>query len=172
MAAAAVAATLLAGGGESAASGKGKPPRWCVYHGGGCGGTGDDQLHGGQGMDLQIGGLGADDLNGNADGDLLIAGTTAFDADEAALCAIMAEWTSARDYATRTANLRGTGSGPRANGNTFLQADGAGRTVFDDGAVDRLSGASGMDWAFANLDGGVLDDVSGVIGSELIEDID
>jgi titin len=133
------------------------------------GGAGNDTLHGGLGLDLLIGGLGADDLVGNADGDLLIAGTTAHDANEAALCAIMAEWTSARDYATRVANLRGTGSGPRANGSYFLNAT----TVFDDGAVDRLTGSSGQDWIFANIaDGGVLDDITGVLGSELIDDID
>ena len=136
------------------------------------GGAGNDQLHGGQGLDLLLGGLGADDLVGNADGDLLIGGTTAFDANEAPLCAVLAEWTSGRDYAARVANLRGTGSGPRANGNYFLAADGPGRTVFDDGAVDRLTGAGGQDWIFANIDSGILDDVTGVIGSGLIDDID
>ena len=59
--------------------------------------------------------------------DLLIAGTTAYDGNEAALAAIMAEWTSGRDYATRIANLSGTGSGPRDNGSVFLMASGPAR---------------------------------------------
>jgi hypothetical protein len=82
---------------------------------------------------------------------LLIAGTTAFDQNQAALDAIMAEWTSDRSYADRIANLSGTGSGPRANGDIFLLANGPSATVFDNGATDVLNAASGMDWFFANL---------------------
>jgi len=44
--------------------------------------------------------------------------------------------------------------------------------VFDDAAVDRLIGSAGQDWIVANLDSGVLDDVAGLLGKELIEDID
>jgi hypothetical protein len=136
------------------------------------GGTGDDDLLGGSDRDLLIGGLGADQLVGNSNDDILIAGTTAFDANKAALCAILDEWTSSRDYATRVANLKGIGSGPRENADYFLRAKGSDRTVFDDGAVDHLVGSSGQDWMFANLDSGVLDQVSGLLGSESIEDID
>jgi titin len=140
------------------------------------GGDGNDQLHGGQGQDLLIGGLGADNLVGNADGDLLIAGYTAHDNNQAALCALMAEWTSARSYTSRVANLRGDVTSPdfasRLNGSFFLKTDGADRTVFDDGAVDVLTGSAGQDWIFANIDSGVLDNVTGVQGSELIDDID
>jgi hypothetical protein len=135
------------------------------------GGAGKDELEGGQGRDLLIGGLGADTLIGNADDDLLIAGTTAFDSHDVALGAVMAEWTSARDYATRVANLKGTGSGPRANGNNFLKASGPEVTVFDDGAVDVLTGSGGDDWYFANLVGGVLDQVKGLGGSEFVEEL-
>ena len=66
------------------------------------GDDGDDLLVGGQGRDLLIGGLGADRIVGNSDDDILIAGTTDFDASDAALRAIMAEWTSGRSYATRS----------------------------------------------------------------------
>jgi hypothetical protein len=83
----------------------------------------------------------------------------------------MSEWTSPRDYATRIANLRGNGSGSRANGNVFLKADGDGATVFDDGAVDQLVGAAGEDWFFANIAGGNLDDLGGIEGSEFVDDI-
>ncbi|HVK07597.1 MAG TPA: LamG-like jellyroll fold domain-containing protein, partial [Gemmataceae bacterium] len=122
------------------------------------GGAGDDQLTGGQGRDLLIGGLGADALKGNGDDDLLIAGTTAFDDDELALAPILAEWTSERDYATRVANLRGEGSGPRANGDYFLVASGPAGTVSDDDAADVLQGASGTDWFFFDP---LLDTLSG-----------
>jgi hypothetical protein len=114
---------------------------------------------------LLIGGAGADTLNAGSDGDLLIAGTTAFDANEAALAAIMAEWTSGRDYATRIANLSGTGSGPNNNGAVFLIPSGLNATVFDDGAVDVLIGGAGMDWFFANL---WQDNIHGRAASEIV----
>jgi 6-phosphogluconolactonase (cycloisomerase 2 family)/PKD repeat protein len=135
------------------------------------GGAGNDVLDGGEGRDLLIGGFGSDTLNGNDGYDLLIAGTTAFDDDTAALEAIMAEWTSARDHARRVANLKGTGGGPRANGNCFLKASGPNATVFDDGAVDVLTGSGGRDWFFANLSGDFLDQVTDLDGSELVEEL-
>jgi Ca2+-binding RTX toxin-like protein len=115
------------------------------------GGAGNDTLMGGRGQNLLIGGSGAATLNAGSGDDLLIAGTTAFDNNEVALAAIMAEWASGRDYATRIANLSGTGTGPRNNGDYFLIAGGPNATVFDNGAVDVLSGGSGMDWFFANV---------------------
>jgi hypothetical protein len=115
------------------------------------GGRGNDHLLGGGGRDLLIGGDGLDQLVGNGGDDLLIGGRTAFDADEAALWALMAEWTSAREYEVRVANLNGTGSGPRSNGNIFLKAAGSGVTVQGDGVEDRLTGSSGRDWFFVGL---------------------
>jgi hypothetical protein len=129
------------------------------------GGSGDDVLIGGAGQNLLIGGEGADILNAGGEDDLLIAGTTAFDANELALSAIMAEWTSGRDYATRIANLSGTGSGPNNNGAIFLIASGPSATVFDDGAVDVLNGGAGMDWFFANLS---QDKIHGRHASEIV----
>jgi VCBS repeat-containing protein len=120
---------------------------------------GDDLLVGGGGRDLLIGGEGADRLVGNADDDILIAGFTDHD-DDHALCAIMNEWTSTRDFATRVNNLiGGPGAGAnRANGNTFLNAD----TTHDDGREDVLTGSSGIDWFLFNVDGdgGVRDRVT------------
>ena len=100
---------------------------------------GDDP---GNGRDILIGGTGTDKLFGAGGDNILIGGTTAHDDDATALVAILAEWTSGNDYATRVANIR-AGLG---------QSDGfslsAGVTVFDDGVVDELYGSSGMDWFF------------------------
>ncbi|MCI0357419.1 MAG: hypothetical protein L0211_02915 [Planctomycetaceae bacterium] len=115
---------------------------------------GNDLLVGGAGRDILIGGLGADRIVGNADDDILISGTTSHDANIAALAAILAEWTSTRDWNARTANISGAGTGPRENGMFFLTA----LTVQDDGARDVMTGSSGFDWFFANL--GSEDDAS------------
>jgi hypothetical protein len=65
----------------------------------------------------------------------------------------MGEWTSSRDFATRRANLSGSGTGMRANGNYILTASGNERTVSDDGAdADTLTGSSAEehDWFLYN----------------------
>ena len=61
--------------------------------------------------------------------DILIGGTTAHDGDNAALLAILGEWTSGHSYDTRIANIHGGLNGVPALDST---------TVLDDGAVDRL----------------------------------
>jgi hypothetical protein len=118
------------------------------------GGTGNDTLIGGRGRDLLIGGGGKDVLFSESDQNIVIGGSTAFDQDQAALAAIMAEWTSDHDRNTRIANLSGTGSGPsfdsRLNGNIFLTANGAAATVLDDGVRDRLY-VEELDWWFAGV---------------------
>jgi Ca2+-binding RTX toxin-like protein len=125
------------------------------------GGNGDDTLTGGKGLNLLIGGDGADRLVGNGGDDILIGGRTDFDDNQAALYALMAEWTSPRSYADRVANLRGSGSGPRLNGNDFLQSTGSGATVFDDGFADQLTGAAGSDWFFIGLGDTITDQHTG-----------
>src|SRR5439155_1336373 len=65
----------------------------------------------------------------------------------APLDAILAEWNSGRDYATRAQNIR-TGSGPLLSSAFRLQA---GVTVFNDADVDDFTGAAGADWLFADL---------------------
>ena len=110
------------------------------------GGAGKDFLHGGAGRDLLIGGRGRDVLLGTWGDDILIGGTTAHDGDNGALMAIMAEWTSGRDFATRVANLEdGSGSVDRLNDGFFLQL-GSGGTVFEDGEFDVLAGGPHDDW--------------------------
>ena len=55
-----------------------------------------------------------------------------------ALAAIRDEWASNRNYPTRVDNLRGVGTGPRANGNYFLKVSGTDQSVFDDAVADRF----------------------------------
>jgi len=75
-----------------------------------------------------------------------------FDDNGAALAAIMAEWTSSNDYATRIAHLRGDLAGG-LNGSVFLRSKGPDATVFDDGAADTLQVGPRQRWIFATLDG-------------------
>ncbi len=126
---------------------------------------------------LLIGGLGADKLVGDADDDILIAGVTAFDANDSALQSIMAEWSSTRDYGTRLANLMDTGTGTnfqaRLNGTAYLKTTGPDATVFDDGALDVLTGNAGQDWFIFNATGsGVKDQVTDLKTGEFFTDLD
>jgi len=116
------------------------------------GADGNDSLTGGTGRDLLIGGLGLDTLKCEAGEDLLIADKTNFDHNAAALLAIHAEWTSASSYTDRVLHLTGTAGG--LNGSTFLQP---GTTVYDDEAIDSLTGGLDMDWYIYSL----LEDVLG-----------
>jgi Ca2+-binding RTX toxin-like protein len=140
------------------------------------GGDGDDLIVGGNGRDLLVGGNGADRIVGNADDDILIAGYTVFDGDQTALSAIMAEWTNTGNFATRTANVSGTGTGPtfeaRKNGTYFLTTQGSSPTVRDDSVKDIMTGSDGQDWFFANLASGVLDKVTDLTASEFAEDLE
>jgi hypothetical protein len=115
------------------------------------GNAGNDIVFGGPaGRDLILGGDGADLLRGpdsrgrslEDDQDLLLAGRTAYDADDPALCAILAEWVSTRDYARRVDRLqRGV------DGLPVLDTT----TIFRDGFADQLKGGPGVDWYFATL---------------------
>jgi hypothetical protein len=120
------------------------------------GGAGNDDLNGDAGgASLMIGGAGADRLVGAAGADVLIGGTTAFDSDCAALRALRAEWGSGADYRTRVNHLTGAAGGG-LNGSYLLTP----ATVFDDGAVDRLTGSSAGDLFFARLSGPFADVVT------------
>ncbi len=109
---------------------------------------GNDFLSGGSGRDLLFGFLGADTLDGGDGEDLLVGDRFSFLHTPAAMFAIQNEWLSGRDYATRVANLSGTGTGIRLNGFTFLTP---GLTVLDDGAADTLTGGTDMDWFLYNF---------------------
>jgi large repetitive protein len=108
------------------------------------GGTGDDDLLGGQGRDILIGGTGADRLIGNADSDLLIAGYTAYDDDRDALAAVLGVWVDpGLTYDQKVAALQGG-----LPNDVHLGTD----TVFDDAAVDVLTGGAGADWFWFDPD--------------------
>jgi len=79
---------------------------------------------------------------------LIIAGTTAYDQNDAALSAILAEWTSSRRYAERVENLR-SGQGPILNRTGIKLREGT--TVVDDDEVDQLFGGGGSDWLLYDL---------------------
>ena len=116
--------------------------------------AGNDTLTGGSNRDILVGGLGNDSLTGAAGDDILIAGTTSFDDQEAAWIAILAEWTSTRTFAVRTANILGPGTTGRANGSNFLNraADAIADTVFSElGSTDNLLGQAGQDWFFSDF---------------------
>jgi hypothetical protein len=94
--------------------------------------TGGRADRGGGGADILIAGPGRDILiadhpkRGKGDpqgGSILVAGETAYDANDAALNAIMFEWASRRPRLARVHNLlNGRGSRHRLNGSVFLNA--------------------------------------------------
>jgi hypothetical protein len=101
---------------------------------------------GGLGRDILIGGAGKAELDAGAGDTILIGGTTDYDNNAAALAAILAEWSSSDDYATRIARLMGTMSGG-LNGSYLLNAS----TVHDNGQADTLVGGAGLDWFLAGM---------------------
>ena len=108
------------------------------------GGGGVDIILGGAGRDILIGGRGNDIISGNGGDDILIAGYTKFDTDLSKLATIASIWSGADSLANRLASLRNdllvtNSANPLAN------------TVFDDDALDILTGDGGTDWYFANL---------------------
>jgi hypothetical protein len=115
------------------------------------GATGPVTLIGGAGPSLLIGGVGSATLQGGKAGDLLIGEATSFDANIAALVAILAEWSRTDlSYQQRIDHLRGITPGGR-NGSFLLKASGMGQTVIhhNSTARDGLTGGLGQDWFWA-----------------------
>ena len=81
---------------------------------------------------------------------VLIGGTTDYDANDAALLALMDEWNSAGDYKSRVAHLTGKTGG--LNGSYFLTPT----TVHDDKSPDLLVGGIARDLFFKGLKDDVL----------------
>ena len=137
------------------------------------GGSATNVITGGSGGSLLIGGPGRATITGGSADDILIAGTTTFDANEAALMAILQEWQRTdKTYAQRIGDLRNGGGFNGANklvwGTTVLDNDTAGAT---------LTGGAGQDWFFANLardvtDSGVLDKVTDLSAKEFAADLE
>lgn len=121
-----------------------------------------DTLDGGAGDDLLVGHYGADLLRGGAGQDLLIAGRLNFVDLPGSVFGIQAEWNSGRPIADRVANLSGTGTGDRNNGDIFLVP---GDTVLDDSpsppaVTDQVFGESEDDWLLFDFVDDVAPDVS------------
>jgi hypothetical protein len=91
-----------------------------------------------------------------------------YDANQAALRSIFAEWNSSRDYSTRINNILGSGSGPRLNGSNFLASD----KVFDDAMVDILAAGAGADWFLVDNDSAVQDILTDAVAADTVTDID
>jgi Ca2+-binding RTX toxin-like protein len=121
------------------------------------GGGGMDRLLGGQGRDILIGGSGTSTLNAGSGGDILIGGTTDYDINAVALASVLAEWTSADDYATRIAHITGSLNG--GLNTVFLNSN----TVHADGQVNHLFGGAGLDWYFAGIMDMIFNKASGEV---------
>ena len=120
--------------------------------------NGDPSNGGEGGKNLIIGGEGSDVIYASqqtdgaegGQGSLLLGGSTTH--SQQALAAILAEWShSSRSYEQRVANIRGTGTGDRANGNAFLVP---GLTLEDDGSLDALfsDSAGDLNWLILSAD--------------------
>ena len=101
----------------------------------------DDRLRGGSGRDLLIGGLGRDWAAGELEDDILIGGTTAYDDFEAALRAILREWSSSSAFADRIEHLKSGGG--LSDGFAFSV-----EFMDDDFARDTLLTSLGSHWLF------------------------
>lgn len=127
------------------------------------GGPDDDVLVGAAARDIVIGGLGSDRLVGNGGDDILISGRTSYDsgadddklANDAILLKLLGEWTSSRTYNQRVTNIR---TGVALPSGTALLA--LGSTVFNDTAIDWLTGSAGQDWFLYDKVRDVLTDLA------------
>jgi fibronectin-binding autotransporter adhesin len=125
------------------------------------GGDDNDHLNGHKGEDILIGGEGADRLLGGPNDDILIGGSTQYDADQDLLDLLSEAWSAGGSLSDRVAAVRD------ATAAAFLSvADG---TVMDDGDADKLTGASGTDWFFADTP---QDRITGRQGKEVLNDDD
>jgi Ca2+-binding RTX toxin-like protein len=132
---------------------------------------GSDNLDGGSDRDLVIGGSGSDTVIGGTGDDIVIGASTLYDANAAALTALLAEWKSSQNYDDRLSHLQNGGG---LNGAFLLN----GSTVIEDFASDDLFGNSlspftdlGRDWFWAqenSIWADVLHDRVSGIGGETV----
>lgn len=116
------------------------------------GGAQFDYLNGGSGRDIMIGAGAGDRIDGRGGDDILVGASTDYDNDDAALNALMTEWSSSAGYSARVNNIR-TGGGS-LNG---IKLDST--TVTDDDVRDTLIGRRGRDFFVADFDGSDRDRV-------------
>lgn len=117
------------------------------------GGAGNDVLTGKLGNDLLIGGAGADRLMGGSasgntattgDENLLIGDATIYDANDAALMALLAEWSdTSKQVDLRISTLR---AGVAFGGPTPGTAKLVSANIINDAAQDQLYGTAAMTW--------------------------
>jgi hypothetical protein len=111
-------------------------------------------LAAGAGQDLLIGGLGGDRLVGGADGDILVGGATIYDSVDAALRAILDEWTSADNYDDGVMKLQ---IGVAAPDGVPFDSLALNETTVMDLAADDLTGSAGQDWFLSLLSADITD---------------
>ena len=117
---------------------------------------GDDTIFGGTGNDVLYGYLGADQLFGEAGDDLLFSERFSFTNLSQGLLRIHQEWISGKPYPTKISNI--INGGGLNDPHTLTP----GVSVFDDGAVDTLSGGVGdLDWFFYTFGQDIASDVEG-----------
>lgn len=104
------------------------------------GGLGDDRLADTLGRNLLIGGKGSDQSQGNES--ILIGGETVHDASDAALLALLAEWSRSASLSARVSALK---LGGGLNGVNKLNKD---VEVLDDGVIDTHIGGANAEWFF------------------------
>jgi RHS repeat-associated protein/uncharacterized repeat protein (TIGR01451 family) len=127
------------------------------------GGTGSSSLTGGSGQDILIGG-GAAVLHAGSGGDLLIGGSTTYDANLAALLALVQEWGRTDiSYAQRVQDLSGSGSVGQ-NGAIVLTA----QTIARDTALSQLFGGAGPNWFWLSESKKSSDRLSNYTSGELV----
>ncbi len=138
---------------------------------------GDDQLFGDSSSatanrDFLIGGAGADTLEGLAGDDLIIAGATDYGIPiqiEPHL-AVFSEWLAAKTYEDRVDNIIGASGAPDPLPSADQLADSV--SVFDDSEIDSITGGSGDDFYFADLDPTIEDVLTDKAIDELVEELD
>jgi uncharacterized repeat protein (TIGR01451 family) len=120
------------------------------------GGPGTNYISGGSGRNLLIGGGGGNGglnyIMGTTGDNIEISGTTSYDANQAALCAIVKEWDSGDSYSVRVQKI--TQTGLNVNGSTVVLNS---STIQQAAAREYLFGGSGQNLYFANETGSVFD---------------
>jgi uncharacterized repeat protein (TIGR01451 family) len=131
-----------------------------LYGGGGndviVGGPGTNYISGGSGRNLLIGGGGSNGglnyIMGTTGDNIEISGTTSYDANQAALCAILKEWDSGDSYSVRVQKI--TQTGLNVNGSTVVLNS---STIQRAAAREYLFGGMGQNLYFANETGSFFD---------------